>query len=339
MHRIFTKRFMPFLCIPGSTPGIYGSYNHFPGSAHLIFTAIDYDFPLYMLIVKTIKINIMKGRILTFLAGALVITGILCPESGFGQNQKEIIKRFPACLPSGKPENILRKYRMTAVYINRDLYGNFMNKSSVTGDFTRGYEDGHMQWNNVYISHSGNLAAPFPEGTNQKYMEDFRYNSSDNMLDENAFRNFPSTPDNVLARNLVWDMMTFEKFGWDYCDSLKLNVPFEIVKINGEFDMAEIGKYDHNKIILCWKGFSVIDNELCAVIDFNAIDNIVELDMDMIKSKGTEQYWGTVWLSMKTKNIEKAYMYSGTMQEMELAGMQNKLLAKTIRELWVEPIE
>jgi hypothetical protein len=281
----------------------------------------------------------MKRRLLTVIAGVLVILGIIFPSSGFSQNQKVIIKKFPGSLPSGKPEDILRKYRMTAVYTNRDLYGKFMSKTQVVGDYSRGFEDGHMLWNNVFIANSNSFSDPFPAGFKQEYMENFKYYPTDNMLDADAFKEFPSSPENVFARNLIWDMITFETYTWNFNDSLKLNEPFEVVQINGEFDMAEIGKYDHNKIILCWKGISVIDNELCAVIDFNAIDNIIELTMDMINSKGTEQYWGTVWMSMKTKNIEKAFMYSGTMQEMEIKGMKDKLLAKTVRELWVEPIK
>ena len=268
-----------------------------------------------------------------------MISIILLPATGFSQNQEEILKKYFTSLPEGKTENILRKYRMTAVYTNRDLYGNFMNKVQVAGDYTRGFGDNHMQWNNVIIAHSNNFSDPFPEGTKQEYIENFKYFSSDNMLDANAFRDFPATPDNVFARNLIWDMMTFEKFAWDFLDSLKLNIPFEVGIIKGEFDMGEIGKYDHNKIILCWKGISEINGNLCAVIDFNAIDNIIQMDMDMIKSLGTEQYWGTVWVSLKTRNIERSVMYSGTMQEIEIKGMNNKMLVKTVRELYVEPIK
>ena len=125
----------------------------------------------------------------------------------------------------------------------------------------------------------------------------------------------------------------------DVLDSLKLNESYVIAQINGEFDMAEIGTYNHKKIIICWRGISEINGEMCAVIDFNAIDNMIELAMEQINSKGTEQYWGTTWISLKTKNIEKALMYGGVMLETEVKGMPEKFLIKTIRELWVEKIE
>ena len=42
---------------------------------------------------------------------------------------------------------------------------------------------------------------------------------------------------------------------------------------------------------------------------------------------------------MKTKIIEQAIMYSGTIQEIEVKGMNNKFLVKTIRELYLEKIQ
>jgi hypothetical protein len=233
----------------------------------------------------------------------------------------------------------LQQYRMTAIYTNRDLYGNFTGKTKVTGDYTSGLPGDSALWNNVYISNSSVFDEPFTRGSKKEYMENFKYFPSDEMLKETAFKNFPSAPENVFARNLVWDMLSFDTFAWVYYDSLKLNQPYTIPDISGDFDMADIGKYSHNKIVLCWEGVSTINGQLCAIISFNAADNLLELDMPMVKSKGTEQYWGTILLSLKTKGIERAVMYSGTMQELTIAGMTDKFLVKTIRELEVEKIQ
>jgi hypothetical protein len=75
------------------------------------------------------------------------------------------------------------------------------------------------------------------------------------------------------------------------------------------------------------------------LIEFNAIDNKLELNMDMIKTKGTEQYWGSVLVSVRTRIIEHAEMYSGTIQEIEVKGMKDKILMKTIRELEIKRIQ
>ena len=91
--------------------------------------------------------------------------------------------------------------------------------------------------------------------------------------------------------------------------------------------------------MLCWKGISEMNGQLCSIIDFNAVDNKIEVSMDMIKTKGTEQYWGSVLVSTKTMNIEHADMYSGTIQEVEVKEMKDKFLVKTIRELEIRKIQ
>jgi len=281
----------------------------------------------------------MKKHIFTLITATLVILGLFLPLKSYGQDEKKFVNTYLTSLPKIKTENVLRKYRMTTIHINRDLLGNFTNKTRITGEYTRGFSDGHMTWNNAVISHSDSYDGEFPAGIRQEYMENFSYGPTDDMLSAGAFKSFPATPDNVLARNLVWDMITFETYAWMFWDSLELNVPYVVRQINGEFNMAEIGTYNHNVITICWKGITTIEGELCAVIDFNAIDNLLNLSMEMFKSKGTEQYWGTTWVSLKTRNIEKALMYGGVMQEIEISGMPQKMLINTVRELWLEPVK
>lgn len=284
----------------------------------------------------------MKSKLITGLRRAMLITLVVAPVFCYGQNEKAFIARYLKNLPeiSEKRNNELLKYRMTAVYTNRDLYGNFTSKTKVTGDYTRGLPGDSVAWNNVYVAGSQSFEEPFSQGSKQEYIENFRYVPSSKMVeDEKVFKIFPSSPENIFARNVIWDMLSLEIFAWSCYDSLKLNNPYIIPDIKGQFNMADIGKYSHDKIILCWKGISQVNNELCAIIDFTAIDNKIELSMDKIKTKGTEQYWGTILVSLETKNIEQAVMYSGTIQEIEIKGMKDKFLVKTIREVEVNKIQ
>ncbi len=282
----------------------------------------------------------MKKYLISAFAGIMIFSAWLLPADCYSQTSRSAINKYLKHLPTGKPadDGTPQKYRMTAVYTNRDLYGNFTGKIRVVGDYTRGFADGYVRWNNASIANSSSPDGPFPEGVKLEYMENMRYFPSDELIKEEAFSNFPSTTENVFARNLVWDMMSFEIFAWRYLDSLKLNQPYLVPDIKGEFDLADIGKYFHNKILVCWKGVTEINGEMCALLEFSAVDNIIEISMNQINTKGTEQYWGTVILSLATKNIEQAVMYSGTMQEIEITGFENKFLAKTIRELWLERI-
>lgn len=281
----------------------------------------------------------MKTKLNSILAGLIFTLLVFIPSAVKGQSEKAFVNKYLTKLPSVNLSKAITRYRMTAVYTNRDLYGKFTGKKKVTGEYTRGLPGDSVVWNNAYISDSQKFEESFPAGSKKEYMENFKYLPSDDMLKPEAFKNFPANPENVFVRNLVWDMYSFEIFAWKDYDSLKLNVPYDMSKMSFKFDMAEIGNYQHNGIILCWKGISVVNGEMCAVIEFNAIDNIIELTMASIKAKGTEQYWGTVFVSLKTKLIEKATMGSGTILEIEVPGMKDKFLTKTIRELEVEKIQ
>ena len=284
----------------------------------------------------------MEKKLFSALAGILFTSGIMIPGECYSQNQKAVIKNFLTELPkTGQAEiKSLQKYRMTAVYTNRDLYGNFTSKTRVTGEYTTGNAGDSVAWNNVYVSGSQKYEEPFSQGTKQDYMENFRYVPSEKMVyNEDEFSKFPLNPENVFARNLIWDMMTFEINAWNYWDSLKLNSSYLVPDIKGEFNMAGIGTYFHNKVVILWKGISQFNNELCAVIEFSALDNIIEIKMGQIKTKGTEQYWGTIMVSLRTKNIEQAEMYGGTIQEVEVVGIKDKFLVKTIRELTLDKIQ
>jgi hypothetical protein len=270
----------------------------------------------------------------------LTILLFVAPTVLNGQSEKAVVKKYLKELPVVQISNAPQKYRMTAIYTNMDLYGKFTGKIKVSGDYTRGLENGNVLWNNVSISNSSNADEPFKEGTKQDYMENFRYVPSAKMVeDKDAFKNFPTSLDNIYSRNLVWDMMSFEIFAWNYYDSLQLNKTYITPDINGQFEMSDIGTYSHKKIMLTWTGISVVNGELCAIVEFDAIDNKIEMSMDQIKTRGTEQYWGTVMISLNTKNIEHAVMYSGTIQEVEVKGMKDKFLIKTIRELEVNRIQ
>jgi len=155
----------------------------------------------------------MKKKLNSGFAGLLMSLLVIVPSVSKGQSEKAVIKKYLTELPSVLVSNSLQKYRMIAIYTNRDLYGNFTGKTKVTGDYTRGLENEFVTWNNIYISGSDNFSEPFPAATKQEYMENFKYVPSPKMVQEKeAFKNFPLSPENIYARNLVWDMMSFEIF-------------------------------------------------------------------------------------------------------------------------------
>lgn len=281
---------------------------------------------------ETKKLNLKKISLIVYLILIALVT--------YGQSEKSIRSRYLQKLPAyntmGNEKN--GKLSMTAIYVNMDKLGNITGKIKVTGDYTRGIEDGKSEWNNVLIYYSNGDTNKFDNGKKLDYIEGFKYTASDDMLKESAFSGFPRGVENVYARNLIWDMMAVEDFAWNYCDSLGLNIPYNLVKKTFTFQMSGIGDYSHNNIQLEWSGISVARNELCANIEYRALYNKLNINMEQIKAKGTEQYWGNTRVSFKTGRIIFAEMYSSTDMEAEVAGFKDKFTVKTIREITVEEI-
>jgi hypothetical protein len=111
-----------------------------------------------------------------------------------------------------------------------------------------------------------------------------------------------------------------------------------VINKPGQFNMAGIGNYSHDKMIFTWVGVTTINNELCSVIEFTTLNNKLDISMDVVKTKGTEQYWGSVYVSTKSRRIEKGVMYSGTVQQIEIKGLKDSFIMRTIRELEVNRI-
>jgi hypothetical protein len=281
----------------------------------------------------------MTKKLKTGISGLFFILFYVMASVANGQSDKALSKKYFSDFPSLDISKRVSKYRMTAIYTNRDIFGKFIDKKKISGEYTRGLEDGFALWNNIFIASSSDFSKPFTRGERQKYMENFKYVPSSKMLESGAFGDFPSAPEAVFAKNLVWDMMMIENFVHNYSDSLKINITYTIPEISGEFEMEDIGNYSHTGIQICWTGISLVNGKICAVLEYRALDNKIELKMDQIKTKGTEQYWGTTWVALDDKQIEYAESYSGTIQEIEVTGIQNKFLVKTIREISVEKIQ
>lgn len=268
------------------------------------------------------------------------LTALLSIAQGLiAQSDNAVIGKYFSNLPVLQPDHIPQRYLMTAVYVNEDIFGNFRDKTKITGEYTCGLPGDSASWNNVNISASTTEDAEFGDGHKLNYMENFRYLPSITMVTEKTvFRDFPATPENVFARNLIWDMYSFDVFAWMFYGELRLNEP-KIIDNPGRFAMAEIGNYSHSRMIITWVGMSSVKNELCNVIEFTTPDNRLELTMDQIKTKGAEQYWGTIYVSARSKRIEKGVMYSGTVQQIEVSGIKDSFLMRTVRELEVKRIE
>lgn len=285
---------------------------------------------------------IVKAKILVT-RGLASLSMVFIFNAAFSQDNSKADQYLTALPPALElTEKIPQEYLMTVVYYNKDIYGNFLNKTQVTGEYTRGFSDGTVKWNNVRIAESDQLDGTFPEGMKQEYMEDFRYKPNADMVGESAFTGFPANnPYDFHAKNLVWDMMGTEAFAWGYYDSLKLNHYYAPENINGKVDLAGSGYFENKNIKLLLSGITKMNGELCAVIQFLAMDNPLEIDTEIsgmkILIKGRSHYWGNILISLEDKQIEQAILYEDVVMKMNIPGMENEI-TNTTRELKVDKL-
>src|SRR5688572_19470452 len=112
----------------------------------------------------------------------------------FTAAQQDILAKYLNVLPKELKlkEQSPQKYRITADYFNGDIFGNFINKTRVTGDYTRGFNDGTVKWNKVKIANGDTRQGSFETPVSQDYMENFTYVPSEKMLEASSFSSFPA---------------------------------------------------------------------------------------------------------------------------------------------------
>jgi hypothetical protein len=130
--------------------------------------------------------------------------------------------------------------------------------------------------------------------------------------------------------------MGIEAFAWLYFDSLELNQYLEATLINGAVEMDGIGVFENRNIRLKWTGISEMDGEICAVIDYLAMDNPLQVEFGDFKMKGRSHYWGNILVSLEDKQIEHAVMYEDVNMDLKLPGQATSQLLNTTREIIIE---
>lgn len=230
-------------------------------------------------------------------------------------------------------------YRLTFDYLYLDTVGNLTRKERVTGDYTRALPDAKARWRNVRIAQAKGYADAFPEGEAQKYMEGFTYTPADSakMFKNEFFQGFPALE--IKTKNLVWDMHMIEQFSWDYFDKLELNRAYGIQSQPEDVPLAGSGTFQNRQIELTWIGVSKKNNELCALIRYQAFGNRFTTAVGNMNFQGRSHYWGEIWVSLKDKQIEYANLFEDVLVEFSLPGQSSKQIANVFRKGSFEKIE
>jgi hypothetical protein len=149
-------------------------------------------------------------------------------------------------------------------------------------------------------------------------MNGFQYDrKTSNPLAPDFFKGFPDG--SVMERNLVWDTAMLEAFGQNYLKNLSLNEPYH-AGTDQDVAMPGIGTFHNHDIQLIWVGKSQRNGQECALILYNAFFNPLEVSTGGTTLRGRSHYWGQIWVSLKTRQIEYGTLYEDVLGVMTLPG-------------------
>jgi hypothetical protein len=268
-----------------------------------------------------------------FLAGFVLwaVFGLPC-RSVFAQSpaaQPLSVQTGPAqawSLPQGTTvkDTGPRTYRFVVDYNTANTKGEMVYRQRVTGEYTRGQAGGEVMWKNVTLADAAGPTASFAPPQKRDFMEGFRYrNDLGSTMKPDFFKGFPPTA--VVERNLVWDTGMIEMFGQNYFGHLKLNEPYHAIS-NEDTSMPDVGTFHSRDVVLEWIGRSQRNGQDCALIKYQAFFNPLEIVNGGMTLKGRSDYWGEIWVSLATKQIEYGTIYEAVVGEMNLAGQDTQVL-------------
>lgn len=229
-----------------------------------------------------------------------------------------------------------RTYKFTVDYNTANAKGEIVYRQHVEGEYTRGLPHDEVAWRNVSVADVAGPTAPFPTGQKRDFMEGLRYhNDMGSTLKPDFFKGFPAS--SVVERNLVWDTAMLEIYGQNYFDHLKLNEPYHSMS-NEDVAMPGLGTFHVRDTVLEWVGRSQRNGQDCALIRYQSFFNPVEVSTGGMTLKGRSDYWGEIWVSLATKQIEYGTLYEVVVGEMKSPGQEATRVVNVFRIGALEPV-
>jgi hypothetical protein len=240
-------------------------------------------------------------------------------------------------LPEGLSviDNGPRTYQFTVDYNTANAMGETIQRQRVVGEYTRGLPHGEVAWKNVTVADANGPSGPFSAPKKRTFMDGFRYRHDADTMNPGFFKGFPSTA--VKERNLVWDTAMIERFGQKYFGDLKLNEPYHFAA-NKTVAMPDVGTFHNRDIVLEWVGRSRRNGSDCALIQYRAFLNPLEITNSGMSLHGQSDYWGLIWVSLATKQIEYATLHEVVVAKIKLTGQEKPRVVNVFRNGTFEPV-
>jgi hypothetical protein len=253
----------------------------------------------------------------------------------FGQAKSE----DSVMLPKGLQviDNGPRTYRFDVDYITANTKGETIMRQRLSGEYTRALPDGKASWKNVTLAEAMGPTAEYGSKQKRDFMDDFQYaNKLDETFKPEFFKDFP--PAAVIERNLVWDTGMFEFFAQDFFDKLELNTPLHTLS-NQDVHMPNLGTFTNRDVVLEWIGTSQRNGQECALISYEAFLNPLKVETGGMSLQGRSDYWGQLWVSKSTKQIEYATLREVVVAELKLPGQETAQVINVFRNGTFKPVK
>lgn len=198
-----------------------------------------------------------------------------------------------------------RSYRFTMEYFTFDAKGQFLQKQRIVGDYTAADPGDDVRWAHVTLASGGSLTGSYGQPEPQAYMNGFNYSPArERLFSADFFKAFP--PGATQAKNLVWDTFMFETFALDL-NKVKAASPYHVPA--WAVPLAGVTSVTHTDVQLSWIGIVDRHKQECALVRYEAFFNGVDRNLPGMKLIGRSDYWGDLWISIATGDIESATLY------------------------------
>ncbi|MEJ2306264.1 MAG: hypothetical protein P8Y30_01745, partial [candidate division WOR-3 bacterium] len=172
-------------------------------------------------------------------------------------------------------------------FYNRDMEGHIVSSMQITARFTRSVENGEVfcEWSDVRLFSTQDTEGVFPKGKPLDYMEGFSYNLSEEILEEDFYRDFPEK-DRAFMKALIWDAPWIE-VAYVGVDNIEYNRAY----FSTELEQKEVRAQNFallktKNLKLKWTGIAKKEEELCALMEFKALSNPVTSKTDILSVRG-----------------------------------------------------
>jgi hypothetical protein len=236
-----------------------------------------------------------------------------------GKKMKHFAIVIAALAVAWQPSSVARQaterqvYRLTFDYYYVGLDGNVNRRERMSGEYTRDLGRQSVTWHDVTLASSRETDA-FGLAQPRPMMEGFTYPvGAPNMTKPEFFVSIPTAT--LQDKDLVFDARMFEVFGEGEFDHLKPNVAYSFSGNGVSVPLAGAGTFTNRDVQLTLTGTTVRDGVLCAVVDYRALFNPVQLELPNMKMHGRSHYWGQIWVVLPEKRIQYGTLYEDVLGE------------------------